>query len=88
MDSLAKVRQGTVFYEKDFKKTMDENFTLYYHLLRPWINRLRKVVFPNRERYDVRLYSRMKNILQEAKKDPEVLAEAKTDSQVLITGLT
>ena len=43
------------------------------HLLRPWINRLRKVVFPDdrgREKDDVGLYSRMKLILREGKEDP------------------
>jgi hypothetical protein len=67
MEELAELKKGTVSYEGDFKKTMDENFTLYYHSLRPWMNRLRKVVFPNggrREKDDIGLYSRMKKIFE------------------------
>ena len=86
-EKLAKLKKGTVSHEEDFKNTIDENFTLYYHSLRPWMNRLRKVVFPNGGRWendDVGLYSRMKKILREAKEDPKVLAEVKTDSQTTL----
>ncbi len=86
MEELAELKKGTVSHEGDFKKTMDENFTLYYHSLRPWMNRLRKVVFPNGGRWekdDIGLYSRMKKILREAQEDPKVLAEARKESQVL-----
>jgi hypothetical protein len=75
MEELAELKKGTVSHEGDFKKTMDENFTPYYHLLRPLMNRLRKVVFPNGGRWekdDIGLYSRMKKILQEAREDPKV----------------
>lgn len=88
MEELAELKKGIVSDEGDFKKTMDEHFTLYYHSLRPWMNRLRKVVFPNGRRWgkdDKGLYSRMKKILREAKEDPKVLADAKTDSRGLTT---
>jgi Fungal protein kinase len=86
IEELAELKKGTVSHEGDFKKTIDENFTLYYHSLRPWMNRLRKVVFPNGGRWekdDMGLYSRMKKILREAQEDPKVLAEARKESQVL-----
>jgi hypothetical protein len=57
---------------------VDENFTPYYESLVPWLNRLRKVVFPNGGRWeeeDRGLYSWMKDILREAQKDPDGLAE-------------
>jgi hypothetical protein len=41
----------------------------------PWVNRLRKVVFPSGGRWekdDIRLYSRMKEVLREARKDPDI----------------
>jgi hypothetical protein len=45
----------------------------------PWVNRLRKVVFPNGRRWeneDSGLYAHMRGILEEARKDPRVAAEA------------
>lgn len=82
MKELANLKKGIVSDEADFKETTDENFTPYYHSLGPWMNRLRKVVFPNGARWskeDVGLYSRMKQISREARKDPKVQA---TDLQV------
>lgn len=82
MEELFNLKKGIVDDEADFKETTDEYFTPYYHSLGPWMNRLRKVVFPNNARWskeDVGLYSRMKQILREARKDPKVQA---TDLQV------
>jgi serine/threonine protein kinase len=78
MDLLAKEKKGQVSHEGDFIRSVKENFTLYYQPLIPWVNRLRKVVFPNGgrwEREDEGLYSRMREIIGEARKDPKVLAE-------------
>ena len=86
MKILASLNKRTVSDEADFKKMMDKNFTPYYYSLRPWMNRLQKVVFPNGRRLekgDVGFYSQMKQILREAKKDPNV--QSKTDLQVLTT---
>lgn len=64
--------------KEDFIRSAEENFTPYYQPLIPWINRLRKVVFPNGERWereDTGLYARMREITGEAREDPKVLAD-------------
>ncbi|KAL3587902.1 hypothetical protein FPOAC2_13801 [Fusarium poae] len=73
---LANLKKGQVSHEGDFIKTAKENFTPYYQPLVPWVNRVRKVVFPNGrrwEREDKEQYVRVREILQEARRDPEVL---------------
>lgn len=73
---LAKLKKGQVSHEGDFITAAEENFTVYYRPLIPWINRLRKAVFPNGGRWekdDESLYPRMREILQEAQKDQKVL---------------
>jgi len=42
---LAKIKKGEVDNKGDFLKGIDNNFSLYYQLLIPWVNRLRKIVF-------------------------------------------
>jgi Fungal protein kinase len=77
-EELAKMKKGTVDDEGDFLKTAEDNFSPYYQPLVPWVNRLRKVVFPGgrrRKAKDENLSSRMGDMLQEAIKDPKVLAE-------------
>ncbi|KAH7025306.1 uncharacterized protein B0I36DRAFT_417596 [Microdochium trichocladiopsis] len=77
MELLAKEKKGQVSHEGDFIRSAEENFTPYYQPLIPWVNKLRKVVFPSGgrwEREDIGLYVRMKEILGEAQKDPKVLA--------------
>ncbi|KAH7009376.1 uncharacterized protein B0I36DRAFT_378583 [Microdochium trichocladiopsis] len=72
-EELAEQKKGQVSHEGDFIRTAKENFTPYYQPLIPWVNRLRKAVFPNGgwwEREDGGLYIRMRQILQEAQKDP------------------
>lgn len=78
MDDLAELKKGTVAHEGDFKRMVDDNFTPYHKPMAPWVNRLRKIVFPNGgrwEREDRELPSRMKDILRQAQNNPEVLAE-------------
>lgn len=73
---LASLKKGQVDHEGDFIKSAKANFTAYYQPLVPWVNRLRKAVFPNGVRWekeDEGLYDRMKRILEEAREDPEVL---------------
>ncbi|KAH8748870.1 hypothetical protein F5883DRAFT_436240, partial [Diaporthe sp. PMI_573] len=75
---LAKEKKCQVSHEGDFIRSAEENFTLYYQPLIFWINRLRKVVFPNGgrwEKVDEGLYTRMREIIGEARKDPEVSAD-------------
>jgi serine/threonine protein kinase len=78
MELLAKEKKGQVSHEGDFIRSAEENFTPYYQPLIPWVNRLRKVVFPNGgrwEREDTGLYTRMRQIIGEARKDPTVSTE-------------
>ncbi|POS80445.1 hypothetical protein DHEL01_v201144 [Diaporthe helianthi] len=75
MESLANEKKGQVSDEGDFIRFVEDNFTLYYLPVIPWINRLRKAVFPNGGRWkseDKGLYSRMREIIGEALKDPKV----------------
>jgi hypothetical protein len=77
-EELAQLKKGIVAHEQDFIETAEENFTEYYQPLIPWVNRLRKVVFPNGGRWekdDRELYSWMKEILGEAQKDPKQSAK-------------
>lgn len=79
MEELAGIKLGTVAKEAIFLRIMTDNSTHYYLLLIPWINRLRKAVFPMdkpREKDDENLYSQMKEILHEAQKDPKVAEES------------
>jgi len=75
---LAELKKGTVADERDFLKTVGENFTVYYQPLIPWVNRLRKVVFPGggrRREEDKHFCSHMKQVLQKAREDLKVLGE-------------
>ena len=75
---LARLKKGIVDDEEDFLSTAEDNFTSYYQPLVPWVNRLRRVVFPGgirRKDEDKQLYSQIKEILREAQKDPKVSVE-------------
>jgi len=77
-DELAEIKSGIVVHEGDFIKTVSQNFTLYYQSFIPWVNRLRKVVFPEGKRWErkeLTLYSQMKAVLEKARSDPEVSVE-------------
>ncbi|OAQ57431.1 FunK1 protein kinase [Pochonia chlamydosporia 170] len=70
---LAELKKGQVSHEQDFIRTTSEYFTTLYTPLIPWVNKLRKVVFPNGRRWekeDNRLYLRMKDVLHDAITDP------------------
>ncbi|KAH7636131.1 hypothetical protein B0T09DRAFT_33389 [Sordaria sp. MPI-SDFR-AT-0083] len=72
---LADLKKGQVVHEGDFIKSAKTNFTPHYQPLIPWVNRLRKAVFPNGGRWekeDEGLYDRMRGILREARNDPKV----------------
>jgi hypothetical protein len=82
MDSkeLATVKKGIVNNERDFINMIETDFTPYYQPLIPWVNRLRRVVFPGDGRWrepNMRLYIDMTKILRDAQKDPDVLGEVK-----------
>ena len=75
---LAKLKKGEVSHEGGFIKTTEENFTPFYRPLIPWVNRPRRVAFPDggrSEREDKGLYARMTEILREARKDPKASGE-------------
>jgi hypothetical protein len=77
-EELAEIKKGMVGHEGDFLKMASEYFTAYYKPLIPWVNKLRRLVFPNGERWekdDPKLYSRMRDVLRKAIEDPGVKAE-------------
>jgi len=68
-EELAQLKKGQVSHEGDFIRAAEKNFTPYYRPMVSWVNRLRKVVFPNGsrwEREDSGLYMRMREVLDEA----------------------
>lgn len=76
MKELAKLKLGTVSDEDIFNSTAQENFTPYYEPLIPWVNRMRKVVFPNGGPWKVEdkgIYARIKAIFRDARRDPRIL---------------
>lgn len=74
-EELAISKKGVIDDEEDFLKIAEENFTAYYRPLIAWVNRLRRKVFPNGERWkkpEPGLYHSMKDILREAQQDAKV----------------
>ncbi|KAI9856816.1 MAG: hypothetical protein M1813_008753 [Trichoglossum hirsutum] len=72
---LAEIKQGMVVHEGDFIKKVSQNFTPYHQPLIPWVNRLRRVVFPEGKRWERKeptLYSQMKAVLEKAREDLRV----------------
>lgn len=75
---MAAAKKGEFADEEDFLKKANKNFTSHYRPLIPWVNRLRRKVFPNGGRWkrlEPELYSLMTKTLRDARKDPEVLAD-------------
>ena len=73
-EELADSKKGVVADERDFLKTAQTNFTPYYQSLIPCVNRLRRKVFPNGERWrdpNPQLYLDMKGILRVAQNELE-----------------
>ncbi|KAE8152959.1 hypothetical protein BDV25DRAFT_150209 [Aspergillus avenaceus] len=73
---LANAKKGLVADETDFKQIAERYFTSYYKVLVPWVNELRRVVFPGgtrRKKSDRGLYIQMKNVLEKAAEDSKVL---------------
>ena len=69
-EELARLKKGEISDERDFIRAVEENFTPYYKPLVPWINKLRKVVFPDGKRWekaDSGLYSQMRDVLEKAR---------------------
>lgn len=77
-NKLGLSKKGVINDEEDFLKKAEKVFTPYYRPLIPWVNRLRRKVFPHGRRWkrlEPELYSSMKEILREAQKDPEMLVD-------------
>jgi hypothetical protein len=71
-EHLAEAKMGLVSRERHFRNVAQEYFSPYYQPLEPWVNRLRRVVFPGgqaRENQDPSLYSAMKKVLHEAREE-------------------
>ncbi|KAF5131576.1 hypothetical protein E5D57_007931 [Metarhizium anisopliae] len=67
-EELASSKKGLIDDEEDFVKIAEENFTKYYQPLIVRVNRLRRKVFPNGERWkrpNPELYIWMRDILHE-----------------------
>ncbi|UKZ79444.1 hypothetical protein TrVFT333_007199 [Trichoderma virens FT-333] len=72
---LAWSKSGLVSDEYQFLDDAKRDFTEYYLPLLPWVNKLRKVVFPNGKPWtepDEGLYARMKGILREARESQDL----------------
>ncbi|KAH8434137.1 protein kinase family protein [Aspergillus melleus] len=70
---LAVMKLGIVAKESIFLEVATDNFTPHYEALIPWVNRLRKEVFPLDkpwEEEDHGLYERFQNVLSQAREDP------------------
>ncbi|RMI96855.1 hypothetical protein CDV36_016293 [Fusarium kuroshium] len=68
-NKLVRSKVGTIGDESIFLKIADESFSVHYQPLIPCVNRLRRKVFPNGERWkteDLDLYFRMKQVLRAA----------------------
>ncbi|RWA14481.1 hypothetical protein EKO27_g553 [Xylaria grammica] len=75
--TLAALKKGLVSDDRDFVQIAGKNFTPYYRVLVPWVDKLRRIVFPNGRRWkrvDNTLYSQMRQVLQEGRSDPLVIA--------------
>ena len=77
-DGLAGDKASLIGNERDFLECIGDDFTGYYAPLIPWVNRLRREVFPSRLRWteeDLSLYDRMRDVLGRAMRDPFVKAD-------------
>jgi hypothetical protein len=71
-EELAEIKKGIVADESDFLKTSDAIFTTHYKPMIPYVNRLRRKVFPDGRRWrdpNPKLYLDMKQILQVAQNE-------------------
>jgi hypothetical protein len=73
-NKLVRSKVGTIGDGSIFLQIAEESFSTHYQLLIPCVNRLRRKVFPNGERWeteDLDLYFRMKQVLQAAQETDE-----------------
>lgn len=77
-DSLASSKKGEIFDEDDFLVTSEKNFTSHYKPLIPWVDRMRRHVFPNGGSWEepkLELYCTLRKMLLDAQHDLDVAAE-------------
>ncbi|KAF1936332.1 hypothetical protein EJ02DRAFT_480762 [Clathrospora elynae] len=77
-EELAVKNKGIVINERDFVKIVQTNFTPYYQQLIPYVDRLRRKVFPNGRRWRVpnaQMYCDMKQILKLAQNERKELQD-------------
>ncbi|KAI1271448.1 hypothetical protein F5Y07DRAFT_382953 [Xylaria sp. FL0933] len=70
-EQLVRWKQGTIS-KMVFNNDVSKHFTKHYSALAPWVAKLRDVVFPNGEAWEVEdesLYSQMKDVLRAAQID-------------------
>jgi hypothetical protein len=75
---LAELKKGLISDERDFLKTAEMKFTSYFKPLAPYVNRLRRRVFPDGGRWrdpNPKLYFDMKEILRAAQDELKGLEE-------------
>ncbi|OAA41678.1 serine/threonine-protein kinase Sgk2 [Metarhizium rileyi] len=79
VEELAEVKSGLVSNERHFLNRIDQSFTPYYKPMAQWVNKLRQVLFPGDKLWqdgeDHELYARVRRILQDARRDPNVTQE-------------
>jgi len=77
-EKLAGSKKGVINDDIDFLELMQRNFTPYYQSLIPYVDRLRRKVFPDRQRWrvpNIQLYDDMKQILQLAQNELKDIEE-------------
>ncbi|KUI70863.1 G protein-coupled receptor kinase 2 [Cytospora mali] len=82
MEDLAGLKRYIIGHKKDFARTMDTYCQPYFESVAPWLEKLRKVVFPGGVEYqsdNERLYSQMRDVLQKGSK---ALANSAEEIQV------
>ncbi|EEH34574.2 hypothetical protein PAAG_05623 [Paracoccidioides lutzii Pb01] len=73
---LAEAKKGLISGEGDFLKAAETNFTPYYQSLIPCVKRLRRLVFPDGERWkrlNPHLHLNMIKELQDAQENPDII---------------
>jgi hypothetical protein len=80
---LVKLNKGQVSDEENFVSEAGKSFMQYYQTMVPWVNRLRRVVFPNgsrRESVDSGLNMWMREFLRRSAKQSRIYTLALQDT--------
>lgn len=79
VEELALLKAGLVGNERVFLHRVGQSFTPYFEPLIPWVNRMRRLLFPGdkpwEDKQDPELYARMRQMLRDAQKDADVMQE-------------